>query len=190
MSDLYRRWAAALCITIILSVVYLFWQHKLEAERAIVIKREQANNYGEWSKYLNISGSDNKELQAAYERQKPASFSIQAPTLDKASKQLAELINRQDNSLPPAVLEKTDKTAVVENMPEFKVDVLKINLDKPWEVSTGVGSHEGEIYLPIGIQRNYAPDKAVAVEIHLNPEEAAQGKIKTSGWEVKNVWRF
>ena len=32
--------------------------------------------------------------------------------------------------------------------------------------------------------------KPVAAEVHLVPEELAKGKIKTSGWEVKYVWRF
>ena len=32
--------------------------------------------------------------------------------------------------------------------------------------------------------------KGVAAEVHLVPEDLAKGKIKTSGWEVKQVWRF
>ena len=47
----------------------------------------------------------------------------------------------------------------------------------------------GSAYSPIGVQRNYAAHKAVAVEVHLIPEELAKEKIKTSGWEVKHVWR-
>lgn len=79
---------------------------------------------------------------------------------------------------------------MVKNDKDYKVDVLKINLDKAWELSTGVGSHRGDAYIPLVVQRNYAPNKAVAAEAHLVPEDLAKGKIKTSGWEVRQVWRF
>ena len=32
-------------------------------------------------------------------------------------------------------------------------------------------------------------DKAVEAEEHMVPGNLAKGKIKTSGWEVKQVWR-
>ena len=80
--------------------------------------------------------------------------------------------------------------STVKNDTAYKVDVLKINLDKAWELSAGVGSHRGDAYMPLGVQRNYAPHKAVAAEVHLVPEELVRGKIKASGWEVKHVWRF
>ena len=107
-----------------------------------------------------------------------------------ASKQVVDRINKQDTTLPPATLEKSERTAVVKNDMEYKVDVLKINLDKSWEFSTGIGSHRGDAYMPLGVQRNYAPHKALAAEVHLVPEDLVKGKIKASGWEVKHVWRF
>ena len=143
---------------------------------------------------LNISQMNAKELQVAYDvmKTKPpvASFTVNAPSLEVASEQVVERINKQDATLPPATLEKSDRTAVVKNDTEYKVDVLKINLDKAWELSAGVGSHRGDVYLPVGLQRNYAPHKALAAEVHLVPEDLAKGKIKASGWEVKHVWRF
>ena len=79
---------------------------------------------------------------------------------------------------------------MVKNDKEYKVDVLKINLDKAWEVSAGIGSRKGDAYIPIGLQRNYAPNKGVALEAHLASEDFVKGKIKTYGWEVRHVWRF
>ena len=143
---------------------------------------------------LNISQMNAKELQVAYDvmKTKPpvANFTVNAPSLEVASEQVVEKINKQDATLPPATLEKSDRTAVVKNDTEYKVDVLKINLDKTWELSTGLGFHRGDAYIPLGVQRNYAPNKAVAAEVHLVPEDLAKGKIKTSGWEVRHVWRF
>ena len=143
---------------------------------------------------LNISQMNAKELQVAYDvmKTKPpvANFTVNAPSLEVASEQVVEKINKQDATLPPATLEKSDRTAVVKNDNEYKVDVLKINLDKSWEVSTGIGIHRGDTYIPVGVQRNYASNKAVVAELHLVLEEFAKAKIKTSGWEVKHVWRY
>lgn len=158
-----------------------------------MLKQEQLEQAQELGKALHISQMNANELQAAYDalKAKPpvASFSVNAPSLEVATEQVAERINKQDATLPPAALEKTDRTAVVKN-DTAKVDVLKINLDKAWELSAGVGSHRGDAYIPVGVQRNYAPNKAVAAEVHLVPEDLVKGKIKTSGWEVKHVWRF
>lgn len=107
-----------------------------------------------------------------------------------ASKQVVDRINKQDTTLPPATLEKSERTAVVKNDMEYKVDVLKINLDESWEFSTGIGSHNGDAYIPVGVQRNYALNKALAVEVHLGLDDSTKAKIKTSGWEVKYVLRY
>lgn len=186
-----------LCLLMLLGF-FCFWQHTKQAEdtyrQAVVLQQEQLEQVQSLSNALHISQINAKELQVSYNelKTKPpvASFTVSAPSLEVAAEQVAERINKQDATLPPAALEKTDRTAVVKNDNEYKVDVLKINLDKAWEVSAGVGSHGGDAYIPIGLQRNYAAHKAVEAEVHLLPEDLVKGKIKTSGWEVKHVWRF
>ncbi len=195
-----NKWMLMLAVFFLLisAMLFWFWQRTQKAEeqyrQAVVLQQEQLEQAQELGKALHISQMNAKELQAAYDalKDKPpvASFTVNAPSLEVAAEQVAERINKQDTALPPAALEKTDRTAVVKNDNEYKVDVLKINLDKSWELSAGVGSHQREVYLPVGLQRNYAPNKAVAAEVHLVPEELAKGKIKISGWEVKHVWRF
>ena len=195
-----NKWLIMLVVFVLLISAMLFWlwQRTQQAEenyrQAVVLQQEQLEQAQELGKALHISQMNAKELQAAYDelKDKPpvASFTVNAPSLDVAAEQVAERINKQDTTLPPAALEKTDRTAVVKNDTEYKVDVLKINLDKAWELSAGVGSHRGDAYIPLGVQRNYAPHKAVAAEVHLVPEDLAKGKIKASGWEVKHVWRF
>ena len=195
-----NKWLIVLAVSFLLISAMLFWlwQRTQQAEekyrQAVVLQQEQLEQAQELGKALHISQMNAKELQAAYDalKNKPpvASFTVNAPSLDVAAEQVAERINKQDTTLPPAALEKSDRTAVVKNDTAYKVDVLKINLDKAWELSAGVGSHSGDAYIPVGVQRNYAPHKAVAAEVHLVPEDLAKGKIKTSGWEVKHVWRF
>lgn len=206
MIQLFQTWKTALkqskwlivFFLIISAVLFWLWQRAQQAEeqhrQAVVLQEEQLEQAQLLRRALSISQMNAKELQAAYEelKAKPpvASFTVTAPSLEVAAEQVAERINKQDATLPPAALEKTDRTAVVKNESQYKVDVLKINLDKSWEISAGVGSHRGDAYLPVGVQRNYAPNKAVAAEVHLVPEDLAKGKIKTSGWEVKHVWRY
>ena len=195
-----NKWLMALAVFFLLISVMLFWlwQRTKQAEeryrQAVVLQQEQLEQSQELGKNIHISQMNTKELQAAYDalKAKPtvASFTVNAPLIEVASAQVAERINKQDTTLPPAALEKSDRTAVVKNDTAYKVDVLKINLDKSWELSAGVGSHQGDVYLPVGLQRNYAPHKALAAEVHLVPEDLVKGKIKASGWEVKHVWRF
>ena len=195
-----NKWMMLLVVSflIIFTILYWFWQRTQQAENqcrhALVLKKEELEQEKVLRRALNISQMNAKELQVAYDALKtepPATnFTVNAPSLEVASKQVVERINKQDATLPPDALEKTDRTAVVKNDTDYKVDVLKINLDKSWELSAGVGSHCGDAYIPLGVQRNYASHKAVAAEVHLVPEELARGKIKTSGWEVKHVWRY
>ena len=195
-----NMWLMVLAVSFLLISAMLFWlwQRTQQAEenyrQAVVFQQGQLDQAQELGKALHISQMNAKELQAAYDELKDktpaASFIVSAPSLEIAAEQVAERINRQDATLPSAALERTDRTAVVKNDTEHKVDVLKINLDKTWEVSAGVGIHRGDAYIPLGVKRNYAPHKAVAAEVHLVPEDLAKGKIKTSGWEVKHVWRY
>ena len=195
-----NKWVLILAVFFLLisAMLFWFWQRTQKAEeqyrQAVVLQQEQLEQTHELGKALHISQMNAKELQAAYDalKDKPpvASFTVNAPSLDVAAEQVAERINKQDTTLPPAALEKSDRTAVVKNDTAYKVDVLKINLDKAWEISAGVGNHRGDAYIPVGVQRNYAPNKAVAAEVHLVPEDLVKGKIKASGWEVKHVWRF
>ena len=195
-----KKWLIILVVFFILISATLFWlwQRTQQAEekyrQAVVLQQEQLEQDQLLRRALNISQMNAKELQVDYDelKTKPpaATVTVTAPSLEVAAEQVVERINKQDATLPPAALEKTDRTAVVKNDSEYKVDVLKINLDKAWEVSAGVGSHRGDAYMPLGVQRNYAPHKAVAAEVHLVPEELVRGKIKASGWEVKHVWRY
>jgi hypothetical protein len=194
------KWLVVLLVSFLLMCYLLFWswQRTKEAEKryhqAIVIQQDQMKRSEDLSKALHISEMNGKELKAAYEALNHStittSFTVQAASIEGATKQVAERINKGDSLLPSAALERSDRTAVVPDEREYKVDVLKVNLDKSWEISVGVGSHRGDVYIPVGIQRNYAPHKAVAAEVHFVPDEMTKGKIKTSGWEVKHVWRY
>lgn len=53
-----------------------------------------------------------------------------------------------------------------------------------WEVSAGLGrSHDGHFYVPIGIQRNYNYDRAIAVSVGIS-------KDHVENFQVLHKWKF
>lgn len=53
-----------------------------------------------------------------------------------------------------------------------------------WEVSTGLGSsHDGHVYVPIGIQRNYNYDRAIEVSVGVS-------KDHVENFQVVHKWKF
>ena len=192
----HKRWIAYLIVGIVLFA--WLWHRTQQAEeqyqQAKVLQEAQMQKVEDLAAELNISKNNAMKLEAAYndlKNQQPvANFTVQAPSLQTAAEDVAERIQEKDTTLPAAALEKTDRTAVVANTQSYKVDVMKIDLDADWEVATGYGNHRGNGYIPLDVQRNYAKNKGIAVEIHLTPEQVAKGKVNVSGWEVKHVWRY
>lgn len=53
-----------------------------------------------------------------------------------------------------------------------------------WEVSTGLGrSHDGHLYVPIGLQRNYNYDRAIEVSVGIS-------KDHVENFQVTHKWKF
>ena len=53
-----------------------------------------------------------------------------------------------------------------------------------WEVSTGLGrSHDGHLYVPIGLQRNYNYDRAIEVSVGVS-------KDHIENFQVVHKWKF
>ena len=70
---------------------------------------------------------------------------------------------------------------------QMQRELDKKEFQKNWEGGVGLGIHKGDIYVPIEIQRNYAKNKAVSIEIHV---EAPELKPKVTGGELKHKWLF
>ncbi|MGL5513105.1 MAG: hypothetical protein ACRDBM_07775 [Sporomusa sp.] len=139
MFSLSKRQAVILLGVIILVILAarLGWQYYSNTEaklrQATVLTEQQAEDINVLQNELIISQGNAEALQAAYEQEKnkPATtFYVQATTLPAAAEQVQERINNNDQTLPPMVLEDSDRTVVVANETDYKVDVLKINLDK------------------------------------------------------------
>ena len=186
--------AVLLVLALIAGLVWM-WQKNNATEEALqkaaVMTAAQAANSDYLQNELHISKQNADMMAAAVKAAQagnlaPAITFVQtAPTVDQAAGTVAQRINDGDKTLPSMALEKTDRTAVVpqeatnkDGTKEWKVDVMKVNLYRNWEWSAGYGRHGGDSYIPIGLQRNYSKDKALAIEYH------AGGK---SGYEIKYV---
>lgn len=78
-----------------------------------------------------------------------------------------------------------NKTVTYEN--KIDVSALVRPLVPKWELGTGVGTHRGNVYVPVSVQRDYkGVDKAVRVEVHLDPKD----RMAPKGVEVQHIWKF
>lgn len=171
---------------------YFVWQKHADTEaklqQANVLTQQQALDKNFLQNKLDIN-KQNSEMLAAFianaqtgQVQPVTHFTVQAPNLPAAAEQVANRINTKDPTLPPAALEKTDRTVVVPNTDKtptsnYDVGVFKVNNYRNWEISAGYGQHGGDRYMPVELQRNFSKDAALSYEHHV------RGKEK--GWEVK-----
>lgn len=87
--------------------------------------------------------------------------------------------SNSDNNTP-----NDNKTVTYEN--KIDVSALVRPLVPKWEIGTGVGTHRGNVYVPVSVQRDYTVDKAVRVEVHLDPKD----RMAPKGVEVQHIWKF
>lgn len=89
-----------------------------------------------------------------------------------------------DNN-PSTPATPNNKTVTYEN--KIDVSALVRPLVPKWEIGTGVGTHRGNVYVPVSVQRDYkGVDKAVRVEVHLDPKD----RMAPKGVEVQHIWKF
>ena len=79
-------------------------------------------------------------------------FTVVATNLDKATKEAQSLIKKEDDKLPKAALEKTDRTVITKNEDNQNVDIYKINLNKAHKIKAGATVINDKIYPSIGYQ--------------------------------------
>lgn len=79
-------------------------------------------------------------------------FTVVATNLDKATKEAQSLIKKEDDKLPKAALEKTDRTVITNNEDNQTVDIYKINLNKAHKIKAGATVINDKIYPSIGYQ--------------------------------------
>ncbi len=181
-----------------------------ERQKAVVLSEQQAANANVLQNMFDMN-KQNAAMLAAFVAQAQqgkvqplTNFTVTAATPSEAASQVAEKINRQDPTLPPEALEKTDNTIVTTQTltdaeklaiqkanaekaaagqpttnEEYGVSVYKNNNYRNWYVGTGIGWHDGQVYMPVSLQRNFSKDAALEWEAHLD------GDMNVNGGEIK-----
>lgn len=158
--QLLRRYAPVITVALLMLLVVVAGlfaynvMHTKKLQEPVIINQTTAKNPVKLGEALNVSTKVAKEVIAYKETAQPvATYYTKAPTLHDAAVVTKNAIKEKSPSVPKEAIEKSDRTAVVENTDENKVDVYKINLNKVHRIMGGVTVMEtGKVYETIGYQ--------------------------------------
>lgn len=169
-----------LVIILICMGCYHIYKQK-QIEKPVVITQQQSKSPKELSKAIHVTEEQAQEVIKVKEHTKPsATYYTQAPTVEVAAEKVKKDIAHSNPNLPKVATEKSDRTAVVANTDEQKVDVYKINLDKPHSILAGVTvMTNGEVYETVGYE-----DKRFEGLAHFKGSEfkGASALVKVVRW--------
>lgn len=140
-----------LFVLVCMGCYHLYKQKQIE--KPVVITQQQSKSPIELSKAIHVTEKQAQEVISIKERTQPiATYYTQAPTVEVAAEKVKKDIAHSNPNLPKAATEKSDRTAVVANTDEQKVDVYKINLNKGHKIKAGVTLIDKRAYETIGYQ--------------------------------------
>ena len=141
-------------ILIILAIVGVSIYNSHQVEKPVLLKQEQVKDPVKLANAIHVTKDEAQQVISIKERTQPvATYYTQAPTVEQAAENVKKDIAHSNPNLPKATTEKSDRTAVVANTDEQKVDVYKINLDKPHSILAGVTvMTNGEVYETVGYE--------------------------------------
>ena len=173
--------AIVLCVFIAIVGVVIYHHKQKELEKPVIVTQEQAKSPTELSKAIHVTETEAQEVISKKERTRPiATYYTEAPTVEVATEKVKQDIAHSNPNVPKAATEKSDRTAVVANTDEQKVDVYKIKLDKPHSILAGVTvMTNGEVYETVGYE-----DKKVQGLAHFKGSEfkGASALVKVVRW--------
>jgi hypothetical protein len=159
-----------------------------EEQQPVVIPQDLLDNTNALQNKLNISEQNAKLLQTALDKVQTgktspvANYYVTAPNVEKAATIVEKQIASNDPTLPPAALEKTDRTVVtpiekdsagnVLPADQQKVDVYKINLRKDHRIKAGMTVADSTAYETIGYEQG-----RVEVLAHFKGKDLKGGSV-------------
>jgi len=168
-------------ILIILAIVGVSIYNSYQVEKPVLLKQEQVKDPVKLANAIHITKAEAQQVISIKERTQPvATYYTQASTVEQAAENVKKDIAHSNPNLPKAATEKSDRTAVVANTEEQKVDVYKIKLDKPHSILAGVTvMTNGEVYETVGYE-----DKRFEVLAHFKGSEfkGASALVKVVRW--------
>ena len=168
-------------ILIILAIVGVSIYNSYQVEKPVLLKQEQVKDPVKLANAIHITKAEAQQVISIKERTQPvATYYTQASTVEVAAENVKKDIAHSNPNLPKAATEKSDRTAVVANTEEQKVDVYKIKLDKPHSILAGVTvMTNGEVYETVGYE-----DKRFEGLAHFKGSEfkGASALVKVVRW--------
>lgn len=168
-------------ILIILAIVGMSIYNSYQVEKPVLLKQEQVKDPVKLANAIHITKAEAQQVISIKERTQPvATYYTQASTVEQAAENVKKDIAHSNPNLPKAATEKSDRTAVVANTEEQKVDVYKIKLDKPHSILAGVTvMTNGEVYETVGYE-----DKRFEGLAHFKGSEfkGASALVKVVRW--------
>lgn len=168
-------------ILIILAIVGVSIYNSYQVEKPVLLKQEQVKDPVKLANAIHITKAEAQQVISIKERTQPvATYYTQASTVEQAAENVKKDIAHSNPNLPKAATEKSDRTAVVANTEEQKVDVYKIKLDKPHSILAGVTvMTNGEVYETVGYE-----DKRFEGSAHFKGSEfkGASALVKVVRW--------
>lgn len=185
-----------LVIILTISNYHLYKQNN-DIKESKVINSEQAKNIEYLENELKLKKQDSEEISKIISEIQTndnnsnippvTNITVTATTPKEVVDDIDNRIKNQDPNLPSEVLEETDRTIISEqpDNEEYKVGVYKINTYRNWYTGTGIGSNNGDTYIPIVIGRQYDKDKSIEFQVNYS-----FNKNKINGGQVVHLWHF
>ena len=139
------------------------------AEKPAVMTQEETQDTEALRNQLDVSRANANALKKrlaeaqAEQRAPSATYYVQAPTVERATRVVEKQIREDDPTLPRAAREKSDRTVVTpitqdkdgkELAPkDQKVDVYKINLRKDHRIKAGASVIDGKALMSVGYEQ-------------------------------------
>lgn len=198
MVNIIKNILLIVIIGIISYIAYSLYEQNKELEekldRATYVPTEQVTTTKYFEDEMDMKKDDAKDtvviIEKAQENKIPPSTSItvQAPTPQQAATIVTEKIQNNDKDLPEEFTEEADKTIVTEQPKneDYQVGVYKINNYKNWSAGVGVGTFDGDTYVPVTISRQLSKEKSIDFQINLDPDKG----LKPNGFQIGMNWHF
>lgn len=158
--QLLRRYAPVITVALLMLLVVVAGlfaynvMHTKKLQEPIILNQAIVKNPQKLAETMKLTPKEATEVIAYRETAQPAAtYYTKAPTLHDAAVITKNAIKDKSPNVPKEAIEKSDRTAVVENTDENKVDVYKINLNKVHRIMGGVTVMDtGKVYETIGYQ--------------------------------------
>lgn len=124
----------------------------------IVMPQEQTTDTQAVENQLDVSQGTAEKItrEIRYiqtgETQPQVTYYVTAPTVEQAADKVAQDIKDGQPTVPKEAAQKSDRTVVTADKDKQKVDVYKINLNKPHKIKVGAMTTGDKTYIGAGYQ--------------------------------------